>query len=238
MNLKIMSRKPTKGYFVRGKFVAEGSELDMELQRELRGGLDPDKTKTELKVASTELQELGEALIGLRSELRKKLDVSDLLKDAIDEFNRITNFEGKRRQGQFIGKLMRRLDATQIQSIRDALEQQRTGNSTENAALHAAEIWRERLLVEDEAVTAWLSEFPETDIQQLRSLVRQARKDRAAIVAAAASAAEAAAATGEAVVKPAARPSRAYKDLFQMLREQMRAAAGEQADDADDEDQE
>ena len=60
-----MSRKPKKGYFVRGHFVAAGSELDQQLQRELRGS--DDLTKTELKAQRTELQELGEALVTLRS---------------------------------------------------------------------------------------------------------------------------------------------------------------------------
>ena len=62
-----MPRKPKKGYFVRGQFVAEGSELDLELKRELKGS--DEASKTELKRESAELQELGEALLTLRADL-------------------------------------------------------------------------------------------------------------------------------------------------------------------------
>ncbi len=59
---------------------------------------------------ATELQKLGEELLTLRSELMERLALPDKLVDAIDDAKRITNFEGKRRQMQFIGKLMRKLD--------------------------------------------------------------------------------------------------------------------------------
>ena len=91
-----MSRKPTKGYFVRGKFVAEGSELDVELKAELKGTYD--STKTDLKREMDALQDLGKELMTLRSDLFKRLQISDQLIDALAEAKRITNFEGKRRQ--------------------------------------------------------------------------------------------------------------------------------------------
>src|SRR5688572_21838939 len=100
-----MSRKPKKGYFVRGQFVAEGSELDLELKAELKGF--QDNSKTELKRESTELQKVGEALLSLRADLLERLALSEKLTDALAEAKRITNFEGRRRQMQFVGKLMR-----------------------------------------------------------------------------------------------------------------------------------
>ena len=117
-----MSRKPKKGYFVRGQFVAEGSELDLELKAELKGT--DEASKTDLKRESTELQKLGEALLTLRADLMEGLALPDKLADAVAEARRITNFEGKRRQMQFIGKLMRGLDEETLQSVRDALEEQ------------------------------------------------------------------------------------------------------------------
>ena len=72
-----MSRKPKKGYFVRGEFVAEGSELDLELKRELKGT--DAASKTDLKRESAELQALGEALLGLRAGLFDKLDLDEKL---------------------------------------------------------------------------------------------------------------------------------------------------------------
>ena len=90
-----MSRKPRKGYYVRGQFVAEGSELDEELRREQ---LADGPSKTELKAQSAELQALGEQLLGLRANLLEPLALPARLLDALDELQRISNFEGKRRQ--------------------------------------------------------------------------------------------------------------------------------------------
>ena len=144
-----MSRKPTKGYFVRGHFVAIGSELDLELKRELKGSLD--MSKTDLKKHSDQLQELGESLLTLRSDLMARLreqheDISDKLIDALVEAKRITNFEGRRRQIQFIGKLMRKLPDETVAAMEAALEEQRKPSARETLALHQAEHWRDRLL--------------------------------------------------------------------------------------------
>ncbi|HSI54240.1 MAG TPA: ribosome biogenesis factor YjgA, partial [Ramlibacter sp.] len=170
-----MSRKPKKGYFVRGQFVAEGSELDLELKAELKGTTEA--SRTDLKRESTELQKLGEALLTLRADLMAGLSLTEKLSDAVAEAKRITNFEGKRRQMQFIGKLMRGLDEETRQSIRDALEEQRRGSAGDALALHQAEKWRDDLVAREDALDQWLREHPQTDTQQLRALIRQARKD-------------------------------------------------------------
>ena len=200
-----MSRKPKKGYFVRGEFVAEGSERDLELKRELKGT--DAQSRTELKRESAELQKLGEDLLTLRADLMARLDLSDKLKDAVAEARRITNFEGRRRQMQFIGKLMRLVDPDVLEDVRAALTEQHSGSARENLLLHQAESWRERLLASDDATAHWIAQFTQTDSQQLRALVRQARKD----------------AVPE---KPGAavRHGRAYRDIFQLVREQLLAA--------------
>ena len=197
-----MSRKPKKGYFVRGQFVAEGSELDLEFKRELKGT--DDATRTDLKRASTELQKLGEDLLTLRTDLMARLDLSEKLVDAVAEAKRISNFEGKRRQMQYIGKLMRGLDDEQLNAVRAALNEQLNGSAEDNLRLHQAESWRERMVADDEAVGEWIAQFPGTDIQQLRSLVRQARKDAVPEK------------PGEAL-----RHGKAYREIFQLLREQL-----------------
>ena len=197
-----MSRKPKKGYFVRGQFVAEGSELDLEFKRELKGT--SDATRTDLKRASTELQKLGEDLLTLRTDLMARLDLSEKLVDAVAEAKRITNFEGKRRQMQYIGKLMRGLDDEQLNAVRAALNEQLNGSAEDNLRLHQAESWRDRMVADDEAVGEWIAQFPGTDIQQLRSLVRQARKDAVPEK------------PGEAL-----RHGKAYREIFQLLREQL-----------------
>ena len=197
-----MSRKLKKGYFVKGQFVAEGSELDLEYKRELKGT--DDATRTDLKRESTELQKLGEDLLTLRIELMTRLALPEKLTEAVAEAKRISNFEGKRRQMQFIGKLMRKLEATQLDGIRTALIEQHTPSALETQTLHQAEMWRDRLVNEDDALGQWITLSPSTDSQQLRALVRQARKD----------------------AKPekpgaAVRHGRAYRDIFQIVRAQL-----------------
>src|SRR3954452_25490100 len=121
-----MSRKPKKGYFVRGQFVAEGSELDLQLKTELKGTAEASKTK--LKRESSGLQKLGEALLTLRADLLEGLVLPEKLLDAIAQIRRISDFEGRRRQMQYIGKLMRALDEEAVQGIRGALEAQQKGS--------------------------------------------------------------------------------------------------------------
>ena len=132
-----MSRKFKKGYFVQGQFVAEGSELDHELKRELKGGDEP--SRTDLKKESDELQKLGESLLDLRPDLMAKVDLPEKLVDAVADAKRITNFEGKRRQMQFIGKLMRKLDDDVIEGIKAALQEQIQGSAHETLQLHLAD---------------------------------------------------------------------------------------------------
>jgi ribosome-associated protein len=201
-----MTRKPKKGYFVRGQFVAEGSELDLELKAELKGT--HEASKTDLKRESTELQKLGEALLTLRSDLMGALALPGKLTEAVAEAGRITNFEGKRRQMQYIGKLMRGLDEETLQSVRDALEEQRKGSAGEALALHQAEKWRDDLVSKEDALEQWLSAYPQTDTQQLRALIRQARKDVQP--------------DQDALSKGLApRQGRAYREIFQFVKQQL-----------------
>jgi ribosome-associated protein len=200
-----MSRKLKKGYYVRGLFVAEGSALDLEFKRELKGT--DEATRTDLKRESTELQKLGEELLTLRSDFIAKLDLPEKLVDAVAECKRITNFEGIRRQMQFIGKLMRKLEDSKHAAIRAALEEQHMPSAKDTLLLHQAEQWRDRLVADDDALGQWITQSPSTDSQNLRALVRQARKD----------------------AKPekpglAPRHGRAYRDIFQLVREALTAA--------------
>ena len=209
-----MPSKLKKGYFVRGKFVAEGSELDLELKAELKGTTEA--SKTDLKRESTELQKLGEELLTLRADLVERLHLSDKLLEALAEVRRITNFEGRRRQMQFVGKLMRLLEPETLQAARDALEEQNKGSARETQALHLAEKWREDLVGDEDALSRWLLQFPDTDTQQLRALIRQARKDN----------------PPDKVAERkglAPRHSRAWRELFQLIRDQL-SSAGESSE--------
>jgi ribosome-associated protein len=206
-----MSRKLKKGYFVRGEFVAEGSERDLELKAELKGT--DDQSRTDLKRESTELQKLGEALLTLRSDLLERLELSDKFKDAILDAKRITNFEGKRRQMQYIGKLMRLLEPQVVETVRAALDEQANGSNADKLLLHQAETWRDRLVDDEDAAAQWINLNPSSDVQQLRALIRQARKD----------------------AKPekpgaAVRHGRAYREIFLLVREQLTAIPDREPD--------
>ena len=205
-----MSRKPTKGYYVKGHFVAEGSDLDLELKREQKG--QDLSSKTDMKRESTELQKLGEDLLELRPDAMLQLvaqeHVPEALHEAIREAKKITNFEGKRRQMQFVGKLMRKLDDEQVHAIRAALDVQHNGSAEETLALHMAEHWRDRLVQDDAALAEWLSAHPDTDSQQLRALVRQARKDGLPD--------KTAVSQGQ-----FPRQGRAYRDIFKIVRDHL-----------------
>jgi ribosome-associated protein len=206
-----MSRKLKKGYFVRGEFVAEGSERDLELKAELKGT--DDQSRTDLKRESTELQKLGEALLTLRIDLLERLELSDKFKDAIADAKRITNFEGKRRQMQYIGKLMRLLEPQVVETVRSALDEQANGSNADKLLLHQAETWRDRLIDDEDAAAQWINLNPSTDVQQLRALIRQARKD----------------------AKPekpgaAVRHGRAYREIFLLVREQLTAIPDREPD--------
>ncbi|MCX8518138.1 MAG: DUF615 domain-containing protein [Rhodoferax sp.] len=200
-----MSRKLKKGYYVKGQFVAEGSALDLEFKRELKGSDEP--TRTDLKRESDAQQKLGQDLLSLRPDLLTKLGLPEKLLDTVAEAKRLTDFEAIRRQMQFIGKLMRKLDEATLDTIRTALAQQHMPSARETLLLHQAEQWRDRLLADDAALGQWLALSPATDSQHLRALVRQARKD----------------------AKPekpgvAERQGRAYRDIYQLVRQQLQPA--------------
>lgn len=217
-----MSRKPTKGYFVRGQFVALGSELDLELKRELKGTAE--MSKTDLKKYSDRLQQLGESLLTLRADLMQRLDLSEKLIDAVAEAKRITNFEGRRRQMQFIGKLMRGVDEATLAAVEAALDEQNKGSAKGTLSLHQAEQWRDRLIADDEALTHWMQLDASADVQHLRALIRQARKD--------AQVTEPQERPGEAV-----RHGKAYREIFQIVKTTLNQDSDEAPDTSDDEDQ-
>jgi ribosome-associated protein len=147
-----------------------------------------------------------------------KVDLPEKLVEAVAEAKRITNFEGKRRQMQFIGKLMRKLDEDAVEGVRAALLEQSQGSAQETLQLHLAEQWRDRLIKEDDACGEWLKSFPNTDSQQLRALIRQARKDAPAVSASTVS------------QGLAPRQSRAYREIFQMVRTELSNVQGDASD--------
>jgi ribosome-associated protein len=201
-----MSRKSRKGYYVEGAFIAAGSAADQQFRTELKGTEAP--SRTELKQASERLQELGERLLTLRADLVAGLPLPEKLLDAIDDFQRITNFEARRRQKQFIGKLMHRLDAAGLEAVAAALRVQQSQSAQETLLLHRAEQWRDGLIGDDGRLAAWVQDFPGTDVRQLRALIRQARKE----------------ADGAPPGEPQRR-GRAYRQIFLLVRDALSSSA-------------
>jgi len=169
-----MARGSRKGYYVDGEFIVEGSAADLELRREQ---LEGPPSRTARKNESEDLQKTGEALVGLRDAPFDALPIPDKLRDAILEARRLSGHGALRRQTQLIGKLMRQLEPDELAAVNAALEAERSQSAELTALLHRAEQWRDALIADDEKLRGWLDEHPGTDAQQLRALIRQARKD-------------------------------------------------------------
>lgn len=132
-------------------------------------------SKTQLKRQMHALQTLGAQLVKLNGDQLGRIDLPDELREAIEFAHRVTSHEARRRHLQYLGKLMRAVDAD---AIRAALERV-TGESRVAAALmHRAEAWRDRLLEDDEGLTAFVAEYPDAETQWLRTAIRAARRER------------------------------------------------------------
>jgi ribosome-associated protein len=138
----------------------------------------PDRpSKSQRKRDMAALQALGAELVALAPERLRRVELPDELREAIGQAGRITAHEGRRRQLQYVGKLMRGVDPAPIRAALDAF----AGKSrAATELLHRCERWRERLLADDAALTEWLAAHPAQDAQRLRALIRAARRERAA----------------------------------------------------------
>jgi len=155
--------------------------------------IDLPPSKTKIKKQMLALQELGEKLAALNKDQLKELDLPESLRDAIWEVKRITKFGAISRQMQYIGRLMRDVDPEPIIAKLDVWN----GTSRQHIAwLHQVERWRDRLLVEPAALTELLAAHPQADVQRLRTLIRNAIKE-----------------------KELAKPPKNYRELFQLLRD-------------------
>lgn len=168
-------------------------------------------SKTRLKQQSHDLQALGLAVSELSDQRLAKLELPEGLRDAIEQYRRTRSHEGRRRQLQYVGKLMRNVDA---EPLREAVAASKLGSARDTLVLHETERWRDALLADDEALTRWLAEHADAqtsaDIQHLRSLVRAARRDAALPVE--------------------RRNPRSVRELFQTLRPLVAAAVAAQLD--------
>jgi ribosome-associated protein len=160
-------------------------------------GSPAEPSKTQRKAEARALRDLGQALAGLPARDRDTLDLPETLRDAIERYNATRSHGAKKRELQYLGKQMRRVDPDPIRAL---VEARAAGQQADAARLHRLERWRDRLIEDDDAVTAWIDEQPGCDVQQLRSLVRAARREGG-------------------VGDPERRHGKSYRALFRFLRE-------------------
>jgi ribosome-associated protein len=163
-------------------------------------------SRTSLKKASERLQDLGAELVDAKASLLAGLALPESLRDAIRDAKAMSSFGAKRRQLQFIGKQMRALDDETVESIRTALGRVHSQSAEDTKLLHEAERWRDALIDDDERLSEWVERYPGGDLQSLRALIRQARKDARQPKAGAAE-----------------RQGRAYREIFAIVRAQLKA---------------
>lgn len=133
-------------------------------------------SKSQRKRDAKALRQLGVELVELTRNQLDAIQMPDDLRDAVELARRIREKSGRKRQLQFIGKLLRQIDAEPLQQQLDALRLQ---DREATARLHRLEHWRDRLIDEgDDALAEFLNTYPDADRQHLRQLSRNARQER------------------------------------------------------------
>ncbi|WP_332859702.1 ribosome biogenesis factor YjgA [Janthinobacterium svalbardensis] len=187
----------------RGACGFQSTEFEQEYER---------PSKSELKRQMTVLQKLGEELVNEARDRVKRVPMPEDVRDAILECQMIRDHEGRRRQLQYVGKKMRTLDEEEVAAIQRTIDSWKGLSKADTANMHAMERRRDKLLTDDKALTVLLSENPELDVQHLRTLIRNARKEQAEN-----------------------KPPKAYREIFQILKEIAKKKNGGKKD-ADEDD--
>ena len=193
----------------RGAVGFSSTEFEQEYER---------PSKTEMKRQSDALQKMGETLVESPRDRVKRVPMPEDVLDAILACQLITNHEGRRRQMQYVGKKMRTLDEAEVAEIQKAIDSWKGASKSETAIMHAMERRRDKLLTDDKALTMLLEENPELDVQHLRTLIRNARKEQAEN-----------------------KPPKAYREIFQIIKQieaKKHKAAADDADDSETDDDE
>jgi len=153
-------------------------------------------SKSELKRQMTERQKLAEVLAALSSDALKTIPLDEAIKTEIAETNKIKSFEAIRRHKQYLGKLMRFLDDEELDVIQKRLDAIQGVSKAETAKLHFLESYRDRLITNDETFTKMIEQYPDMDIQNMRTLIRNARRE-----------------------KELNKPPKAYREIFRVLKD-------------------
>ncbi|MEY3200781.1 MAG: hypothetical protein RIR70_331 [Pseudomonadota bacterium] len=150
-------------------------------------------SKSQKKRDMHALQDLGEELVALSPERLSKVPLPDNLRAAIEEAQRIKSHEGRRRQLQLVGKLMRSAEPEPIRALLDAFN---GASKEETARLHRLERLREAFLADEAVLTEIMNTWPGADSQHLRTLRRNALREREKM-----------------------KPPRSYREIFRLLRD-------------------
>lgn len=150
-------------------------------------------SKSSIKREMHALQDLGEQLVALSPERLAKVPLPEALYEAIREAQRISKHGARRRQLQYVGKLMRNVDPEPIQAMLDVFN---GVSKAEVARQHRLERLRSDFLEDEKVVGRIAEDWPEADIQHLRVLRRNALKER-----------------------EQGKPPRAYREIFRILRD-------------------
>lgn len=191
----------------RGAVGFQSNEFEQEYDR---------PSKSQLKREMTALQKLGSELVEEARDRVKRIPMPEDVRDAILECQQIKDHEGRRRQLQYVGKKMRSLNEEEVAVIQATIDSWKGASKAETAALHALERQRDKLLADDEALTLLLSRHPQVDVQHLRTLIRNARKEVSEN-----------------------KPPKAYREIYQLLKSlQTQAKAQRLEESADHEEDE
>jgi len=165
-------------------------------------------SKTKLKAEADAQQELGVRLSGLPKDKLLKLNLPETLLTAVLEFKKITANGAIRRHRQYLGRLMRDVDTAPIIEQMSRWDGKHTA---ENAYFHGLESWRDRMIADSNVLSEFIALYPKTDIQQLRTLIRNAQKELAAN-----------------------KPPKSSREIFKLLREVTQASEQDSGDDSSD----
>ncbi|MCB5186666.1 DUF615 domain-containing protein [Methylobacillus caricis] len=149
-------------------------------------------SKTKRKAEADALQDIGVKLVDLPKDKLKKLDLPETLLDAVNEAKRLTANGAIRRQMQYLGRLMRDIDTA---PILDQLQRWEGTHTEENARFHRLESWRTRLIENESALAEFIKEYPQTEAQQIRNLIRNTKREQ-----------------------DAGKPPKSSRELFKLLR--------------------
>lgn len=190
----------------RGSVGFQSNEFEQEYER---------PSKSHLKREMTALQKMGEELVSQPKDRVMRVPMPEDVRDAILDCQRIKDHEGRRRQMQYVGKKMRTLEEDEIAAIQRVLDSWKGQSKADTAAMHALERRRDKLLADDKALTELMAQHPELDVQQLRTLIRNARKEQAEN-----------------------KPPKAYREIFQILKQLQSPSAAQASEKHDEEEDE